>query len=189
MEQQSTIKKTACVTGHRPDKLVWGKNLNDDLRLDYLRETVLNLRFLINDGYTRFISGGALGVDLDFAELVLKLKENGEDISLEMAVPCPEQCKYWTAEEKERYKNICARADEVTMLYDRYTPFVMQARNRYMVDKSECVLCCYNGSRSGGTYQTIKYAQTKKRKLLLIDLSPAPKNGGNAMIFYREKIV
>ena len=70
MEQQSTIKKTACVTGHRPDKLVWGKNLNDDLRLDYLRETELNLRFLINDGYTRFISGGALGVDLDFAELV-----------------------------------------------------------------------------------------------------------------------
>lgn len=184
------IQKTACVTGHRPDKLPWGKDLSQSgARKNYLDELERNLRFLIDDGYSRFISGGALGVDLDFAELVLDLKAKGAKISLEMAIPCAEQDKYWTADEKARYRRILNSADENVVLYPHYTPFVMQARNRYMVDESDCVLCCYNGSRGGGTYSTVKYAQTKKRKLLLLDLSQNAKNGGNAMLFYREKIV
>ena len=45
-----------------------------------------------------------------------------------------------------------------------------------MVDNSDCVLCCYSGTKDGGTYNTIKYAEREGKKMILIDLS---ENGEN----------
>ena len=58
-----------------------------------------------------------------------------------------------------------------------------------MLNKSDCVLCCYNGKKSGGTYNTIKLAQKMNKKLLYVEISEAPKNGGNQIIMFIDNLV
>ena len=45
----------------------------------------------------------------------------------------------------------------------------MMARNRYMVNNSSLMLCCYNG-RPGGTMKTILYAQRSGVDVIIIDI-------------------
>ena len=106
---------------------------------------------LIANGYTYFISGGALGVDQDFAEVVLYAKQLHLEIQLEIAVPCRTQADRWSEGERLRYYSILDRADKVVVLSEHYTRFCMQKRNEYMVNKSDHVLAYWNGEESGGT--------------------------------------
>ena len=83
--------KTCCLTGHRPKGFPWDyadkKCMEHQSYLALLREKIVKL---ISEGYTHFISGGALGADSDFAEIVIDLRKSAyPDITLEIAVPCP----------------------------------------------------------------------------------------------------
>ena len=40
-----------------------------------------------------------------------------------------------------------------------------QIRNRLMVDRSDLVICCIE-HESGGAYQTVKYAEKKKKEII-----------------------
>lgn len=54
------------------------------------------IKELTIDGFTHFISGGKIGIDMDSTESVLAKKEMfAPNISLEIAVPCAEQDKLW----------------------------------------------------------------------------------------------
>ena len=128
------------------------------------------IQALIDDGYTYFISGGALGVDQDFAEAVLQAKHTYADIKLEIAVPCRTQDIRWSEQEKLRYHTLLNRADKVVVLSEHYTYSCMQRRNEYMVDKSELVLAYWNGEESGGTYNTVNYAERKQKNLIIYRL-------------------
>ena len=59
--------KVCCVTGNRPQKFPWkyGKGKEHE---KYFADMARQIEELIESGYTYFISGGALGVDQDFAE-------------------------------------------------------------------------------------------------------------------------
>ena len=46
----------------------------------------------------------------------------------------------------------------------------MLARNKYMVDCSDIVLAVWNGGKKGGTWQTIKYANSKNKKIDIIHI-------------------
>lgn len=181
--------KTLCVTGHRPEGLPWKKNDSLIECKNFLVSLKEYLRFAIKEGYTHFIAGGALGVDTYFALTVIELKEAGENITLEIAVPCKTQSNSWSEANKQIYNYILNKADTVNYLAEKYYVFCMQRRNDYMVENSDCVLCCFNGIKKGGTYNTIKLAQSKGKKLLHIDLSPSAKNGGNEMIMFKDKII
>ncbi len=111
----------------------------------------------------------ALGVDMDFAEIVLKLR-NKYPIKLECAIPCPDQTLKWNDKDKLRYDGILKRADSVNLISERYTPECMLKRNRYMVDKSELVIAVFNGAKTGGTWCTIEYAKSRNKTIELIDL-------------------
>lgn len=78
--------KTLCVTGHRPAKLPW-KYKKEGLEYDeYCESLSCYIDDCIRHGYTHFISGMALGVDMDFAETVLDFKaQYGFPILLECA--------------------------------------------------------------------------------------------------------
>lgn len=180
--------KTLCVTGHRPDSLPWGNDEKNKIYKQFRAELERNILFCIENGYDHFIAGGALGIDTIFALEIIRLKERGKRIFLEIAVPCGGQEKSWTDAEKERYYKILKAADEVNLLSVRYYPFCMHARNEYMVGKSDGVLCCWTGKRSGGTFNTIKLAERLKKQLLLIDLRENAKNGGNSMLLFKDKI-
>ena len=160
---------SCCFTGHRPAKLPWGTDEGDErcLRLKArLREVIARA---VEDGYTHFICGMAEGCDLYFAEAVLALRSRFPDVSLEAAIPCDTQADRWPATQRRRYEHIMAECDTVTFVQHQYSPGCMMRRNRYMVDHSSLLLACYDG-QSGGTMNTILYAQRRNLKTVRIDL-------------------
>ena len=164
--------KTCCFTRHRPKGFPWDyadkKCIEHKCYLSLLREKVVEL---ISDGYTHFISGGALGADSDFAEIVINLRKTSyPDITLGIAIPCPNQDLKWREKDKLRYEKICNEADSVDVISEKYTNFCMQKRNEYMVDHSDFVIIVWNGEKQGGTYQTFQYARRKKKHFIVIEL-------------------
>ena len=94
--------KTCAFTGHRPKGLGYPES---DGRCDALKRLLrLTVRRLIQEqGVTHFISGMALGVDMYAAEIVLELKEQYPQITLECAIPYERQAVRWPAALRERY--------------------------------------------------------------------------------------
>ena len=162
--------KICCVTGNRPQKFPWEYG-EGEAHKKYLVEMTRQIENLIESGYTYFISGGAIGVDTDFAEAVLQAKKQHKDILLEIAVPCRNQDLKWSNDDKKRYEKILKSADIVNILSESYTSFCMQKRNEYMVNKSDLVIAFWNGEESGGTWNTINYAKRNGKQILLNKLS------------------
>lgn len=152
-----------CVTGHRPNKL-YGYNLQDPRWL-HLKDTFKKL--LIGMHCTEGITGMALGADLVFAQAVLELKRDGYDIRLHCAIPCQNQTNNWSREYAALYQRILDHADRVKVLANSYSPAVMQARNRYMVDAADIVIAVWNGTPSGAV-NCIRYAQKKDKPVYRI---------------------
>lgn len=162
-------ENTCCFTGHRPDKLPWGLVENSAECRKLRIEIAIQLEALHSAGIAHFISGMALGCDLLFAEAVLAMREEYDDVTLEAAVPCDSQANSWPEEQKERYNAILSSCDTVTFVQHQYTPGCMLRRNRYMVDSSSVLLACFNGS-SGGTMNTLLYARRQGVKTIIIDI-------------------
>lgn len=157
-------------TGHRAAKLAW-KNNEADSRCVMLKENLSEaIEELYGRGVRLFIGGMANGCDMYFAEAVLKLRETYPDIRFEAAVPYPEQPNSWSTTEKERYRVILEKSDNVVTISRYYTRGCMMERNRYMVDRCNMLLACYDGVSSGGTLNTLRYALKCGKELRQIDI-------------------
>ncbi|MCH5213538.1 MAG: DUF1273 family protein, partial [Oscillospiraceae bacterium] len=119
---------------------------------------------------TRFISGCALGTDLWAAEIVLELKEEYPNITLEAAVPCRNQTASWNIKDKERYEQLLSRCDTVTVLQERYTADCMQKRNIYMVSAADYVIAVWN-CKPSGTSKTIQHAIDIGKPVYYVDVN------------------
>lgn len=164
--------KTLCFTGHRPQKLPFGFNENDErcIRLKtVLSETIETA--IKERGVQHFISGMALGVDMFAAEIVLNLKEKYPQITLECAIPCRYQSRKWPEEYRKRYYQIARKSDLITIIKDYYTPECMFERNKYMIDKSDIIIgvCAGYPGRNSGTSQTLYLAKQKKIVIILVN--------------------
>lgn len=146
-----------CFTGHRDLPY----NTADlQKKLDCLLEE------LVANGYGHFISGGAIGFDTLAAQSVLRLKEKHPEVQLHMALPCPDQDKYWSYEKRREYHSVLEQADSTRYVCPTYTKYCMLQRNRIMVENSSLVIAYYNGKGTGGTAMTVKYAQQKGIKTI-----------------------
>lgn len=141
------------------------------------------LRDLIErEGARTFISGGAIGWDQIAFWTVQRLKNEYGDRYLKniVSVPFKNQPNKWRNDEIITwYNKMLQRADEVIYVdelpqyaKDRYTPtdqysaMKMQLRNQHMVDHSDCVVACWNGDRSGGTANCVKYAEGQHKRVI-----------------------
>lgn len=105
--------KVCCVTGHRPKGFPWDYNdTKSASHQEYLEAMACYIDLIIRkDNVDYFIAGGAIGVDMDFAEIVLDFRDHVYDhIRLEIAVPCKGQDARWSESDKARYKSILDRA-------------------------------------------------------------------------------
>lgn len=162
-------QETVCFSGYRPDKLPWGED-EGDVRCILLKERLLQaIDDACEDGFRHFICGMARGVDLYAAEEVLRARFRHPDITLEAAIPCPNQPDSWSESERERWQSLVERCDFETMVQQQYSPSCMQRRNRYMVDHSARLIAVYDG-QSGGTRQTVEYALRRGVELVLIEV-------------------
>ena len=89
-----------------------------------------------------------MGVDLDFAEIVIRYRKGGiaapRDIKLEIAIPCKNQTRGWSKEDKERYQRIVDSADVVRYVNRKYFNGGTLKRNEYIVDKADCIHAFWN---------------------------------------------
>ena len=142
-------EKTACFTGHRPEKLSEHK--------DRIKERLnAAIDAAIEEGYDTFITGLARGVDLWAGEMVLEKKKTNPSLSLIAAKPFDVFSVDW-----KEYSYIIENADEVFTATcnaeDTQSDEAYTTRDRWMVDNSSLVLAVYCGAE-GGTKSTIEYA-------------------------------
>ena len=126
-------QKVCCFTGHRPQKLSFGFNEQDErcIKLkEALKEAIV--RMIEENGVTDFISGMAIGTDIFAAGIVLELKKKYPQLWLECALPCETQAAKWREADRDRYFDIISQCDKETLLQTRYTPDCMQKRNEYI---------------------------------------------------------
>jgi len=142
--------KTCCFTGHRSIPSAQLESVEF--------YTCKTIESLAAQGYTTFISGGALGFDQLAAKIVLRLKQKYPQLSLIMALPCRNQDETWNTFQKNQYRRILERADSVICLNEKYCTGCMHQRNRFMVDNSD-ICIAYLTRSSGGTAYTVRYAE------------------------------
>ena len=165
------MELTVCFTGHRPQKLYCGFNEEHPACIkikSQLRRLIVGV--IEKKNVTKFISGMAIGVDMWAAEIVIDLKDDYPNITLEAAIPCRNQTASWNIKSKERYEWLLSHCDTVTVLQEQYTVDCMQRRNEYMVDKSDYVIAVWNGKPSG-TGKTIKYAADCGKPVYYVDVN------------------
>ena len=151
-----SIETTCAFTGHR--------EILDSIDFDFFETCVQDL---IDRGYDTFLCGMARGFDLLAGEIVVKLKATNPHIKLIACVPCPNQDRYFSLEEKQKYDKVFAACDEVKLLSGRYYKGCMLSRDRYMVDNCSLVFA-YDRKKEGGTHYTLTYAQSKKKKIIIM---------------------
>lgn len=151
-------KVTCCFTGHRDvpeDKLERVKT--------QLAETVIAL---IDEGYTAFVTGGAIGFDTLAANAVLEARRSHPEITLHLALPCHNQDKKWNAAQKADYERIIAEANSYDYACEDYTKWCMAKRNKAMVDMSSVIIAYYCGQEKGGTAMTVGFAEKKGIRII-----------------------
>ena len=160
---------TCCFTGHRPVRLPWSSNEQDE-RCRKLKEQIgEKLDEFYARGYRHFLCGMAIGCDMYFAEKVLELQEEHPDVILEAAVPCDSQAERWSRAQQLRYRSLLEQCDEVHYVSHVYTPDCMLRRNEYMIDRSSLLLACFGG-KTGGTMKTILYAMRTGVETVILDI-------------------
>ena len=157
--------KICCFTGHR--------TIPGDIAVALTRSLDQRLEALAKEGYTEFRAGGARGFDTLAALRVLALRERYPDCKLHLILPCRNQNKLWREGERELFEHILSKADQVDYIALSYTQTCMHARNRALVDGSDCCIAFLRQNR-GGTLYTCSYALKQGVRLInLADELPA----------------
>lgn len=156
-------------TGHRPNKIGGYENEipeQVEKTKNWIEETTRKIIEKFDD--IHFISGGAQGVDLWAAEIVLQHKEEykNKNITLTMAIPCPQFGEKWPIETRNILNYYNSVADRQIYVRSSYTgPIVLQIRNEWMVNRSDIVLAVWDGS-AGGTRNCFVYAKDLDKRIL-----------------------
>lgn len=163
LTEQEKRQHRCCFTGHRPEK----PNMPETEVIAWLEAEI---RKAIDDGFVTFISGMARGVDIWAAEIVLRLRDEGQPIHLICASPFEGFERSWSEDWKRRYNDILRRADLVKYVCKGYSRACFQIRNEWMVDRSARVIAVYNGE-PGGTSNAIEYTKRHSANVV-IDIFP-----------------
>jgi uncharacterized phage-like protein YoqJ len=157
------------VTGHRPKYFKNGYSDKHNQRLYDLFYDWLSKSHSENAIYT-YISGMALGVDIQSTQAALAL-----GIPVVAGVPFRNQEATWQPKDQKRYRELLTYAKEVVYVDELtdpqylvknskpglYNPYKLLLRNNWMIDQCTEVLAMWNNLPGGGTYQVVKYAESK----------------------------
>ncbi len=105
------------------------------------------------------------GSDIIAAQVVGYFRRTNKDLTLEAAVPYERRLH----SKNEDFQYALKLCNKITVIQKQYDPGCFQKRNKYMVDKSDAVIAIWDGRTSGGTYNTIKYAQSLGKEIIQIN--------------------
>ncbi|MCM1529730.1 MAG: DUF1273 domain-containing protein [Alistipes sp.] len=145
-------KRTACFTGHR--KMPENDIKKVEKQLDKIIEK------LYKKGVIFYGVGGSYGFDMLAERAVIRARNKHREIKLILVLPCQNQEKYWTVDNKKAFAEIKNQADKIVYTSENYFKDCMHRRNRHLVNFSGyCV--AYLNENSGGTAYTVNYARQK----------------------------
>jgi len=116
------------------------------------------IRYLLEQKeYVDFLVGREGEFDLLTASVIRRITKEYDYGNSSLVLMLPYLKSYYRDNEQNlrKYYNdieICSKA-------------AIQIRNRYMVDRSDLVVCCIQ-RKSGGAYKTLRYAETQGRKII-----------------------
>jgi uncharacterized phage-like protein YoqJ len=143
--------KACCFTGHRDLPKGEAEQLTEKAKALIL--------LLIQEGFTEFRVGGAVGFDMIMAELLLRLRdEKKQEIRIISVIPFPSWRAKWSSEEIRRQNVILEKSDEVIFVRQHYCQGIYMIRNRALADGAQ-VCIAYCNRPKGGTAWTVRYAK------------------------------
>lgn len=154
MTEQEKRLHRCCFAGHRPEKL---KASEAEIKA-WLEVQITQA---ITDGYTTFITGMAMGVDLWAAQIVARRKVKNPSLHLIAAVPYPGFEARWSRDWQHRYHDLLKQADLTKVVSEHYVEDAFHRRNTWMVDHCSRVIAYYNGE-TGSTRSLLDYAQQQR---------------------------
>lgn len=161
--------KTACFTGHRPEKIPF--DTSEKLFLDILARAIyLRSYEAIRSGYDTFFCGMQRGTDIWAGKQILKLKEEFPDIRLICVSPYEKEINSRKGADMADYIELRDSCDGFIALQREYSRECYQNRNRFMVDNSSLIIGAV-ADRKSGTGQTLAYARKKGLRVDEIDLN------------------
>ncbi len=146
--------KAVCITGHR--------RLFKPIDIKRLKRA---FNICIDEGYDTFLIGMALGFDTLCFKVLEEIRREKE-FKIIACIPCPEQNKFFSDEQKREYNRMIEVADQKIVLSPGYTSYCMMKRNRFMVDNSSVVIA-YLTQDKGGTKATVDYAVKKGLQVIV----------------------
>lgn len=165
---KNEVQKTICFTGHRPNKLAgYTSRVPYTVFVKNLKEMLIPL---VEQGYIRFITGGAQGIDQLAFWAVEGLKAAGYAVKNIVFVPYEGQELRWSEKgmfSRQEYKRMLEKADGVVYLYRKGQSFkvvdALMERNHAMCDVSDKLIGVYEGidfrNEKGGTAECLRYAE------------------------------
>ncbi|MDR2025457.1 MAG: DUF1273 domain-containing protein [Hungatella sp.] len=162
---------SCAVTGHRPTrfKFKYKENTSGCKRLKKRLHDQFVL--LYEKGVRKFYVGGALGVDMWAAEILLRLKEQSgfEEVDLTVVLPFQGHDENWDERSKIRMQFIRNHA-RVIIVSDIPNAASYLKRNCFMVDRADYLVAVYDNERNlrSGTMQTVKYAEQQGMPIIFI---------------------
>ena len=164
------MKSKCCAfTGHRPHKFPWKYDEANSRCVALKAKLTEQITKLAENGVTDFYSGGADGVDCWASLIVLELRQKNPALKLHLILPHEGQADRWSEPAQERYHWILEQADSVEYVSQEYYEGCMLDRNHRLVEAAEVLLAVYNGERRGGTAATVRYAQKRGKKIIILD--------------------
>ncbi len=146
---------TCAVTGHREISL--------DLDYEKLKKDLLNIN---KKGYSVFLVGMATGFDLLCFKALLDCKKENENIKICAVIPCLNQEKYYSLQERKEYYEFLEKVDYIAKEEKEYYRGCMLKRNDYMLENCSLLYAYYRETGRGGTLYTVNGA--KKRNIPIL---------------------
>lgn len=143
------MAKTMTVTGYKSYEL----NIRsaEDPRLPYIKYALKQriIEFIVNGGEW-ILTSGQLGIELWACEVVLELKEH-YDINYAIIPPFNNQELRWSEADQSLYQELIQAADYYALLYkdDYKGPYQFTAKNKWLIDKSDCSLILVDEEHPG----------------------------------------
>lgn len=138
----------------------WKDDITDARAQKLISEISNEIEKAIKDGYTRFLWGGALGVDTWAAKCVLREKGKNPNIRLAAVLPYKE---YNSGITDRGYIDAVNNSDEVIVVGAHKSMSMLQTRDLYMIDNSSRIIAVYDerSNLKSGTYRALCYAKEK----------------------------
>ena len=113
----------------------------------------------------------AEGVDTYIAEILVEFKMLlGYEIEVIAVIPYKHFEERRKRRSQERYRNILGAIDDIIYTGEEYTSTALFIRNKYMVDNANLVLAVYDNVKNGGTYNTLKYARSIGKDIIIEEI-------------------